>query len=224
MVANRLKTYLDAYTSPRRVALDSEVDQLPLPRRRGEAFCALLEHLPAKACPKHGGTATQVLVMIDYDTLMSQVGAGVARDLHRRPITAGEARRLACTAGIIPSSWAGRAEILDQGRSTRLFKGPLRIALDVRDRRCRAEGCDIPAAWCEAHHDKDPWAESGHTDPRRRPPALPLPPPPRPRPCLHPDPPPQRRPSLPSTMLSQGVRPRRSYVVSVEVCRNPTPW
>ncbi|HEX3929320.1 MAG TPA: DUF222 domain-containing protein, partial [Nocardioides sp.] len=68
-VANRLKTYLDAYTSPRRLNLDSEVERLPLPRRRGEAFCALLENLPKNGLPQHGGSATQVLVMIDYDTL-----------------------------------------------------------------------------------------------------------------------------------------------------------
>ena len=44
-VASRLRTYLDAFTSPRRAPL-GEVDALPVARRRGEAFCALLENLP----------------------------------------------------------------------------------------------------------------------------------------------------------------------------------
>ena len=59
-VANRLRTYLDSFTSPRRMALDrlGEVDQLPVARRRGEAFCALLENLPDTGLPHHGGTAT----------------------------------------------------------------------------------------------------------------------------------------------------------------------
>ncbi len=59
-VAHRLKTYLDAYTSPRRRLGHplGDLDQLPLPRRRGEAFCALLENLPVSGLPKHGGTAT----------------------------------------------------------------------------------------------------------------------------------------------------------------------
>jgi hypothetical protein len=162
-VAHRLKTYLDAYTSPRRHALDSEVDQLPLPRRRGQAFCALLEHIPAQGLPKHGGTATQVLVMIDHDTLRSQLSdAGVAETSTGDVITAGEARRLACTSGIIPVVLGGKSQILDLGRTRRLFTGPLRVALDLRDRHCRAEGCDIPAAWCEAHH-RQPWAHGGHT-------------------------------------------------------------
>src|SRR5262245_36539820 len=68
-VASRLRAYLDAYTSPRRVALDSDVDRLPLPRRRGEAFCALLEHMPTGGLPQHGGTATTVMVTIDLDHL-----------------------------------------------------------------------------------------------------------------------------------------------------------
>jgi hypothetical protein len=164
-VAHRLRTYLEAYTSPRRLALDDEVDQLPVPRRRGEAFCALLEQLPARGLPQHGGTATQVLVMIDFETLRSDLSdAGVAETSTGDVITAGEARRLACTSGVIPVVLGGKSQILDQGRSSRLFKGPLRIALDVRDRHCRAEGCEIPAAWCEAHHDKDPWKHQGRTD------------------------------------------------------------
>ncbi|HYG92222.1 MAG TPA: HNH endonuclease signature motif containing protein, partial [Nocardioides sp.] len=29
--------------------------------------------------------------------------------------------------------------------------------------RCRAEGCTIPATWCEAHH-LHPWSQGGPTD------------------------------------------------------------
>ena len=34
----------------------------------------------------------------------------------------------------------------------------------IRDKECTAEGCSIPAAWCEAHHAKQPWASGGRTD------------------------------------------------------------
>ena len=34
----------------------------------------------------------------------------------------------------------------------------------VRDGTCRAEGCDIPADWCEAHHLERPWSRGGLTD------------------------------------------------------------
>ena len=161
-VADRLRVYLDAYTSPRRVALDSEVDGLPLPRRRGEAFCALLEHMPATGLPQHGGGATAVLVTLDLDTLRS--GLGLAETSTGEVITAAEARRLACTAGIVPVVLGGTSEILDLGRTRRLFSPAQRKALAIRDRHCRAEGCDIPAAWCEAHHAKQPWSQGGRTD------------------------------------------------------------
>jgi hypothetical protein len=171
-VANRLRTYLDAYTSPRRLNLDSEVERLPLPRRRGEAFCALLEHLPKNGLPRSGGTATQILVTLDHHTLISGLAdtalagvtgvTGVARTSTGDDLTAGQARRLACTAGIIPVVLGGNSEILDVGRASRLFTGPLRTALDLRDQHCRAEGCDVPAAWSEAHH-KTPWSRGGPT-------------------------------------------------------------
>lgn len=162
-VANRLRTYLDSYTSPRRLNLDSEVDRLPLPRRRGTAFCAMLEHLPRHGLPRSGGTATQVLVTIDHATLLDDLAAvGIASTSTGDDLTAGQARRLACTAGILPQVLGGKSELLDLGRTRRLFAGPLRTALDARDQQCRSIGCDIPAAWCEAHHTK-PWAQGGKT-------------------------------------------------------------
>ena len=58
----------------------------------------------------------------------------------------------------------GESEILDLGRSRRLFSPAQRKAMAIRDLTCRAEGCDIPAAWCEAHHAADPWSQGGRTD------------------------------------------------------------
>ncbi|MGC4110075.1 MAG: DUF222 domain-containing protein [Nocardioides sp.] len=181
-IANRLRVYLEAYTSPRRHLTQPEtdtdnhtdnhtdngsVDQLPIARRRGEAFCALLEHLPANGLPRSGGSATQILVALDHATLVSQldeagVVTGVARTSTGDDLTPGQARRLACNAGIIPHVLGGKSQILDQGRSRRLFTGPIRIAMDVRDGGCRVRGCDIPPAWCEAHH-LDPWHTGGRT-------------------------------------------------------------
>ena len=73
-------------------------------------------------------------------------------------------RRLACAARIIPVVLGGRSEVLDLGRSRRLFSPAQRKAMAVRDRRCRAEGCTVPAAWCEAHHATNPWARGGSSD------------------------------------------------------------
>ena len=160
-VANRLRTYLDAYTSPRRTPL-GEVDQLPTARRRGEAFVAFLENLPDTGLPTHGGTTTSVMVTLDLDTLLTGIGAATTSTGDR--ITAEQARRLACQARIIPVVLGRKGEVLDLGRSARFFSPAQRKALAIRDKQCTTDGCSIPAAWCEAHHWREPWASGGRTD------------------------------------------------------------
>jgi hypothetical protein len=34
----------------------------------------------------------------------------------------------------------------------------------LRDQGCRADGCDRPPSWTEAHHHTKPWAEGGTTN------------------------------------------------------------
>jgi hypothetical protein len=93
---------------------------------------------------------------------LDQDKLGVARLGSGHAISAGEARRLACTAGIMPMVLSGASQPLDVGRARRFHTPAMRTALALRDRECRATGCDIPAAWCEAHH-LVPWAKGGTT-------------------------------------------------------------
>lgn len=160
--ADRLLTYLHAFTSPRHEGARPVGERLPHEVRLGQAFCSMLETLDPKRLPVHGGDATTVVVTVDLQTLRD--GLGVASLGSDSPITAAEARRLACTARILPMVLGGASEVLDLGRSRRLFSPAQRKAMVVRDRRCRAQGCDIPAAWCEAHHAAAPWVGGGRTD------------------------------------------------------------
>ncbi|MGZ5399688.1 MAG: DUF222 domain-containing protein, partial [Nocardioides sp.] len=96
-----------------------------------------------------------------FATLAGELGTALVGD---EVVTAAMARRLACTAHILPAVLGGESEVLDLGRKRRLFSPAQRKALAIRDRRCRTEGCDIPAAWCEAHHAGDPWVSGGRTD------------------------------------------------------------
>lgn len=169
--ADRLLTYLDAFTSPRHEAAegacrDQDADRIPMHRKRGHAFGALLERLDPAKLPVHGGDATTVLITVSLEALTTQLAtAGIIDgDLeHGANLTASQARRLACTAKIIPAVMGGAGEILDLGRARRLFSPAQRKALRLRDRRCRAESCTIPATWTEAHHLR-PWSEGGATD------------------------------------------------------------
>lgn len=68
--------------------------------------------------------------------------------------------RLACTADLVPVVLNGDGVPLHLGRARRLFDEAQRRAMGIR-----ARGCDLPAAWCEAHHKTD-WCRGGKTDRR----------------------------------------------------------
>ena len=160
LVADRLLTYLEAFTSPRQ----TPGDRRPYDQKLGHAFGAFLETVDPARLPLHGGDATTMILTIDHQTLLEGLaGAGVAL-VGDEPISPGQARRLACTANLLPAVLGGDSEILDLGRAQRLFKPAQRKAMALRDVTCRAEGCEIPAAWCEAHHLANPWTRGGRTD------------------------------------------------------------
>ena len=121
----------------------------------------MLERMPAGVLPAHGGDATTLLVTIDQADLAAGVGA--ARLSTGGRLSVGETRRLACNGGILPVVLGGASQPLDLGRKRRFFQPAQRKAMAVRDRECRAAGCDVPAAWCEAHHLR-PWSAQGRSD------------------------------------------------------------
>jgi hypothetical protein len=165
-VWDRLTTYLEAYTSPRQPGQESANpdDRRPYEMKLGSAFVSFLEHVDPKRLPLHGGDATTVMVTIDHATLAEQLGDSGVATIDDQPISAAAIRRLACTARVIPAVLGGKSEILDLGRSRRLFSRAQRKALALHHKRCRARGCRIKAAWTEAHHLRRPWAEGGSTD------------------------------------------------------------
>lgn len=167
--AARLLGFLDAFTAPRRAAFgpgqtdETTGKRVPTARLRGQGFCALLEHLDPDRLPRHGGRATTLVITISLDQLRDQTG--VAEVLGTgETVTAGQARRLACNAGLVPAVLGGPSTPLDLGRTSRLFSADQHLAMAVRDRTCRAEGCSMPAPWCEAHHYGTPWSRGGRTD------------------------------------------------------------
>jgi uncharacterized protein DUF222 len=137
----------------------------PRPEVLGQAFCELIERQDPTRLPRAGGVNATVVVLLDFDKLLS--GLGTAQLDTGERISAGLARRLACGAGIIPAVYrrlvAGGSVVLDMGRRRRLYTEAQRIALDVEQGGCTAEACDRPAAWCDAHHDVA-WSEGGPTD------------------------------------------------------------
>jgi hypothetical protein len=110
--------------------------------------------------PTNGGDRPHVVVTMSLDTLRAQTGAATLDD--GSPLSPTTARRIACDAAIIPAILDGPSQILDIGRERRLFTGPLRHALILRDGGCAFPGCDRPPRWCNGHHIVH-WADGGPT-------------------------------------------------------------
>jgi hypothetical protein len=184
--AHLLKNWLEHYSSPRRAhhrratsggeaVVDVTVVDAgligPVQRthaeRMGDALCELLEHLPTEttddqlAKARFGTNGVTLVVHVDEHTL--RTGLGTATLDTGSQISAAQARRLACEAGILPLVLGGDSMPLDLGRTQRLFTRHQALALSATHDSCAAEGCDRPFAWCELHHLR-PWSADGPTD------------------------------------------------------------
>ncbi|WP_195908112.1 HNH endonuclease signature motif containing protein [Nostocoides sp. HKS02] len=129
--------------------------------RYGSAFAELLEHLPTDRLS--GKVNATVLVTMDADTLRDQGRAKVSETDVGTVLSAGQARRLACSAGLVPLVLGGASHPLDLGRAGRFFTEHQRTALAARYTACAADTCDRPYAWTELHHE-NPWSAGGATD------------------------------------------------------------
>jgi len=164
--AELLKKALETLTSPRRLG-DGRADpetgrMLPYEVLLGQGFLELLEcHLNPANLPSQGGSPFTLVITMSIDALRTGVGAATLETGAR--ISAGELRRLACRAGLIPMVLGGGSVVLDMGRKQRLFDSYQRIAMAQQYGGCAAESCDRPPSWTEAHH-KKPWHQGGRTD------------------------------------------------------------
>lgn len=172
---NLLKAILQNLSSPRRLSRDKAgkplVDETPDTTGEagglgwadimGRAFCELLEHLPTDRLPRGGIT---MLVQVTLDALRDELtDLGVATTSTALDLTAAEARRLACEAGIVPVVLGGESQPLDLGRTRRLHTEKQRQALSLIHDTCAIAGCNRPFEWTEVHH-PIPWSEGGSTD------------------------------------------------------------
>ncbi len=96
----------------------------------GLAFTDLLEHLPTDRLTRKA--AATIVVTTDLPTLRTDLGA--AHTDTGQTITAGDVRRLARTAGIIPAVLDGESLPLDLGRTRRFFTEAHHTALATRSR------------------------------------------------------------------------------------------
>ncbi|MBL0747683.1 HNH endonuclease signature motif containing protein [Nocardioides baculatus] len=160
-----LKRTLLAIANPARHSSDDLRDGSgewkPSRRRMGEAFVEYVERYPVDVMPQTAGVNATVVVTMTLQDLLGDHATALLDDGTR--MSAAQARRLACEAGIIPVVLGGKSQPLDLGRARRLFSKAQRIALGLRDGGCTARGCETTASGCHAHHD-DAWSRGGLTD------------------------------------------------------------
>ncbi len=132
------------------------------PQVMGQALCRLLETIDPEDLPSSGGLNAAVVVTMSLETLRGGLGAATLDSGDR--LSPGEARRMACAAGVIPAVLGSRGQLLDLGRRARLYTKPQRVAMAVQQGfTCAVERCGRPTAWADAHH-LDGWAKGGRTD------------------------------------------------------------
>jgi hypothetical protein len=169
LAGRMLEKHIEAIAAPRHqnamAALDHSGTKVAKPWRWGTAFTEYIETRPAHTVPKAGGIAATVVVTLTLESLLGGLKAASLLDT-AEPISASEARRLACEAGIIPAVLGTRSQVLDLGRKTRFHTEPQRIAIALRDQTCIVKGCDRGPGQAHFHH-LDPWAQGGHTNVER---------------------------------------------------------
>ncbi len=154
-----LRKHLLALAAPKRNP--NRPADMPSRHKLGLAFCEYIESRATQSVPNAGGVAATVVVTMTIEALMGGLKSAQLCDGTR--ISAGEARRLACQAGIVPIVLGGQSEPLDVGRQRRFHSKAMRVAMGIRDGGCTTVGCDRPPAMCHVHHDQ-PWATGGDTN------------------------------------------------------------
>jgi hypothetical protein len=115
--------------------------------------------LGAAKAPRRHSERPHVVVTIDYQTLLADNGAVAVDELGTLPI--GEVRRLLADAGVSRVLVDPAGVALEAGRRVRTVPAGLWRALRLRDGGCVADGCSIPAEWCQVAHLDQPYRLGG---------------------------------------------------------------
>lgn len=137
---------------------DATVDQIRRTptQRRAEALSIMAQRSRAMA---PGSTLARPLftVLVDHPTAgrICELANGTA-------IAPGHLAPFLSAADLERVVFGPDGRVLDVGRRSRFFRGGLRRAIEVRDRRCTFPGCDTPAERCDVDHVVE-WGDGGET-------------------------------------------------------------
>ncbi len=131
-------------------------DQRTVGQMRADALFEVCRHALGCKDTDRSGIRTTIVVRMNKRDFDAGRGLG-SIDGTSQPVSVGQLRRLAGDAGLIPEVLGGDSEVLDLGRTKRMFTRAQRLALVERDGGCAK--CHAPPEHCEAHHIR--WWEQG---------------------------------------------------------------
>jgi hypothetical protein len=140
---------------------DPDVPRRSVRQMQADAFVRLCEH--ALGCsetdlPLQGAT---VVVRIQHEDLLNDTGYATIDGI-TAPVSVATARRMAAGGRIISCVLGGESQVLDWGRSKRLFTPTQRLALVERDGGCAM--CGAPPGHTKVHHIRWWGRDAGPTD------------------------------------------------------------
>jgi hypothetical protein len=124
-------------------------DRRTVPQMRADALVVICRHMLGCDDADQPTAGATVVVRVGLDQLESGDGFGVIDGL-AQPVSVATVRRMAAGAGAIPCVLGGDGEILDFGRSRRLFSSAQKLALVERDGGCAM--CGAPPGMTQVHH------------------------------------------------------------------------
>jgi len=171
----RLFTALDAIIAPRRgvrfvddtatvsgqaVIDDPRTDEQLLADSLIEIVQTAIDADPSKL---FGARRPAVRVIVTEQTLAGASGHGFLEG-DSQPVSRSTIERFVCDTGMIGIKFDRHDQILDLGRTQRLFTEPQRLAISIRDGGCLFPNCTRPPSGCEVHHINQWQRDHGHTN------------------------------------------------------------
>ena len=163
---------LDAIVAPRRrVTFRDEVEIVPESvsdnrtndQRLADALVEIVRlAVDADAGTLFGGQRPAVRVVVTAETLLGEAGHGYLEG-DAQPVSRETVDRFVCDTGLVGLRLGTFGQVLNLGRTQRLFSPGQRLAISVRDGGCLFPGCTKPPSACEVHHIVE-WKNRGVTN------------------------------------------------------------
>ncbi|RFA07929.1 hypothetical protein B7R54_00905 [Subtercola boreus] len=138
-------------------APDAPVDGLTADTRttgqkRVDALVNLLQAAAGRPeMPRLNGAAPTVNLHATLDDVVTGRGIGWIDGL-TAPVPYSTVEALLCHGDVITTLFGEHGQVLQHGKTRRLFTPAQNRALAARDGGCVWPGCDAPPSWCESHH------------------------------------------------------------------------